>query len=75
MNEKNANLPVIDARGLACPEPVVLTRQAAQAHKHFVVLVDNRVAVQNITRFCTNRRLDLQVAEEGAQFRLEIRAK
>lgn len=63
---------VIDARGLACPEPVVLTQQASRQYDAFEVLVDNEVAVQNITRFCTNKKLKLQVQEEGRQWRLSI---
>lgn len=69
------NLPVIDARGLACPEPVVLTQQAHRQHKQFAVLVDNKVAMQNITRFCQNRGLALTVIEENGEYRLEIAAK
>lgn len=63
---------VIDARGLACPEPVVLTQQASRRYDAFEVLVDNEVAVQNITRFCTNKKLKLQVQEEGSQWRLSV---
>lgn len=63
---------VIDARGLACPEPVVLTQQASRQYDAFEVLVDNEVAVQNITRFCTNKKLKLQVQEEGSQWRLSV---
>ena len=64
---------VVDARGLACPEPVVLTQQTARQYDIFEVLVDNEVAVQNITRFCTNKKLKLEVQEEGKQWRLLIR--
>lgn len=64
--------PVIDARGLGCPEPVVLTQQASRQYDVFQVLVDNEVAVQNITRFCTNKKLKLQVQEEDEQWRLSI---
>ncbi|MGI6209643.1 MAG: sulfurtransferase-like selenium metabolism protein YedF [Anaerolineae bacterium] len=40
----------IDARGLACPQPVVLTRRAMQAGEAVVVVVDNRTAADNVTR-------------------------
>ena len=45
----------IDARGLACPEPVLLTKKAlANNETELTVLVDNLTAVQNVTRFATN---------------------
>ena len=68
------SLPVIDARGLACPEPVVLTQQAAAQYEEFQVLVDNRVAVQNISRFC-NRKLSMETESRGSEFCLSIHKK
>ncbi len=42
----------IDARGLACPQPVVLTNRAiASQATQLTVIVDNPVAVENVTRF------------------------
>lgn len=69
------SLPVIDARGLACPEPVVLTQQAAAQYEEFQVLVDNRVAVQNISRFCNHRKLSMETESRGSEFCLSIHKK
>ena len=69
------SIPVVDARGLACPEPVVLTQQAAAQYEEFQVLVDNRVAVQNITRFCSHRGLLMETENRGGEFCLSIRKK
>ena len=35
----------VDARGLSCPEPVVRTKKAFDAHQNFTVLVDNETSV------------------------------
>lgn len=69
------SLPVIDARGLACPEPVVLTQQAAAQYEEFQVLVDNRVAIQNITRFCNHWGLSMETEDRGGEFCLSVRKK
>ena len=46
------NLNEIDARGRACPEPVLLTKNAVELNPEGVsVLVDNICAVENISRF------------------------
>ena len=58
----------LDARGYACPEPVLMARKALAAHGcPLEVLVDNKVAVGNITRFATNRGLRITHAEDGGE--------
>lgn len=45
---------IIDCKGMACPLPVVNAKKAAEelnAGDVLVVLVDNEIAVQNLTRF------------------------
>ncbi|MCI2076266.1 MAG: sulfurtransferase TusA family protein [Sphaerochaeta sp.] len=42
----------IDARGLSCPQPVVMTKKAlADKPEELKVLVDNRAALENVTRY------------------------
>ncbi len=40
----------VDARGLACPQPVILTRAALQEADAVLAIVDNETARQNVTR-------------------------
>ncbi len=40
----------IDAKGLACPQPVLLTKKALEEENAITVIVDNEPAVANITR-------------------------
>ena len=45
---------IVDARGLACPLPVVNAKKAVEEMKEdgiLTVLVDNEIAVQNLQRF------------------------
>ena len=47
---------VVDARGLVCPKPVILTKQAIDSgEKEIEVLVDNDVSFQNVKRFLKSR--------------------
>lgn len=41
---------IIDARGLACPQPVILTKKALERGDCITVIVDNEAAVENVTR-------------------------
>jgi selenium metabolism protein YedF len=40
----------VDARGLPCPQPVILTRNALQDSAVVLTIVDNETAQQNVTR-------------------------
>jgi selenium metabolism protein YedF len=54
----------INAKGLACPEPVILTKKALEAHSDVVVLVDNTTAKENVKRFASNAGCSVEVADE-----------
>ena len=60
---------IIDCRGLACPLPVVNAKKAAEAMNTgdvLTVLVDNEIAVQNLTRFAEHKGFAVS-AEKKAQ--------
>lgn len=51
----------VDARGLACPLPVVNAKKAVGEFKEegiLTVLVDNEIAVQNLKKFAAQKGLD-----------------
>jgi selenium metabolism protein YedF len=45
---------IVDARGLACPQPVVQSRKALEKHDTIVTIVDNMTAVENIRRMAAS---------------------
>lgn len=47
---------MIDARGLSCPQPVILIQREIKknAPQQTAIVVDNEAAVQNITRFASS---------------------
>ena len=65
---------MIDARGYSCPMPVVMVQKAVSADhpERLEVLVDERVAVENITRFAKNSGYSVQLTEEGRDFRMTL---
>jgi TusA-related sulfurtransferase len=65
---------MIDARGLSCPQPVLLVQQAfkKEAPRLLTVLVDDPCAVGNITRFANSRGYQVRVKEKGDEFTLEL---
>lgn len=47
----------VDARGFACPKPVLLTKETIEKSNpdNLTVLVSNETAVGNVTRIAENR--------------------
>ena len=65
---------LIDAKGLACPEPVILTKKALDAHDEVTVLVDNTTALENVKRLASVSGCAVDVTEEsGGIFRIDIK--
>ncbi|PKN60236.1 MAG: hypothetical protein CVU53_04130 [Deltaproteobacteria bacterium HGW-Deltaproteobacteria-11] len=56
----------IDARGLSCPQPVVLVDRAVQeGNTDLEILVDNEVSRENVLRMAGRRGLKTDVRQEG----------
>jgi tRNA 2-thiouridine synthesizing protein A len=63
----------IDARGRACPEPVLMTKKALGANPEGIeVLVDNITARENIKRFAGNLGYQVIVVEQEEDYLLKL---
>lgn len=60
----------MDCRGLACPAPVLQTKQVIDKEDPAAlrVLVDNEAALQNVSRFLESRKFQVSVERKGADF-------
>ena len=64
---------MIDARGRSCPEPVIMTQKAMASNEaSYEVAVDNRVSVENVTRFAQHKGYQVKVDERDDGFYLTI---
>jgi selenium metabolism protein YedF len=68
-------MPVIDCRGLACPQPVVTTKQALDQLKEgeMIVIVDNASSCNNVERFVRSQGYSAEIEEKGQEFHIHIR--
>ena len=67
-------MKVIDARGLSCPEPVILTKNAfASKEAQYEVLVDNPTAKENVSRIAKHQGYLVTVEEKGEDFVLHMK--
>jgi selenium metabolism protein YedF len=62
----------VDARGLACPQPVIRTRKAMAEATRVVTLVDNETSLTNVSRMAQKAGWEVKVAEGSGSFRLEM---
>jgi selenium metabolism protein YedF len=62
----------LDCRGLACPAPVLQTKQLLEKENlaAIKVIVDNEAARQNVTRFLEHQKFQVTVEKLGADLRL-----
>ena len=66
---------MVDARGLACPLPVLKVQQEVKKNNPATleVLVDNNTALQNVTRFANSAGYSVSVKElEDDEFSLTL---
>lgn len=65
----------IDARGLSCPQPVILARQRMQSLGKgvFELRIDTDTAKENVSRLAAKEGWELEIKEEGGEFRLILK--
>ena len=62
----------VDARGLACPQPVIQTRRAMQQADHIVTLVDNEGAATNVVHMAESAGWRAQMEPHGSDYVVEL---
>ncbi|HHW60346.1 MAG TPA: sulfurtransferase-like selenium metabolism protein YedF [Syntrophomonadaceae bacterium] len=65
---------VVDARGLSCPQPVILTKKAldnVDVHE-VVTIVDNKTAVENVSKLAKSMKLESVVDTKGEEYYINI---
>lgn len=63
---------LVDARGLACPQPVILTRNALKEHDDVLTIVDNDTSRHNVTKMAEKQGFSVQAEqkEDGMYLRV-----
>ena len=66
---------VVDARGLSCPEPVMMTQAALKNNKSIKVLVTEPHQKANVEKFAKSQNKKVTVTDKGDEFELVIEQK
>ncbi len=67
---------VLDCRGLACPAPVLQTKNLIdKEHPHLIeIMVDNDAARENVARFLESQGFEVRVEKKGFEFQITGRS-
>ncbi len=66
-------MKVINAKGLSCPEPVLLAKRAVEAGDFpFTILVDDETPRENILRFANNNNYRAVLVEKDDHYAIEF---
>lgn len=66
------DIQTVDARGFACPQPVIMTRKALQQADEVLIIVDNPTAQHNVTGMAEKAGYVVRVDHRGDGIYLHI---
>lgn len=70
---EDAMIKTIDARGLSCPQPVILANKAIDEGTFPIeVFVDTVTARENVRRMSSNKGLQVVIEEVNEEFKLTL---
>lgn len=64
---------MLDARGLSCPEPVIMIRKAMMTKEmHYEMIVDNPTSKENVMRYAEHQGYQVSIAENNGEYTLSM---
>ncbi|MGF6989875.1 tRNA 2-thiouridine synthesizing protein A [Lachnospiraceae bacterium PM6-15] len=65
-------MKVVDARGLSCPEPIMLTNEALKSESAVTVLVDEAHQKTNVEKFASEKGKKTSVTDKDGYFEIIV---
>lgn len=63
----------LDAKGLSCPEPVIMIRKAMMSKENaYEMVVDNPTSKENVTRYAEHQGYKVAVKENNGEYILTM---
>lgn len=64
---------MLDARGLSCPEPVIMIRKAMmRKESRYVMIVDNPTSKENVMRYAEHQGYSVTIEENSGEYTLHM---
>ncbi len=68
-------MKIIDACGISCPEPLLMLRKALMTENELVLLVDNKIALENCEGYAKKNGFTVNTTGEDNVHKMHIRVK
>ena len=66
-------MKILDARGLSCPEPVIMIRKAMMSKENsYEMIVDNATSKENVMRFAEHQGYTVSIHETNGEYTLSM---
>lgn len=66
-------MKIIDAIGKACPMPVIMAKKEMdQGESEFLVLVDNKIAVENLKKLAANQGFEIETSQKDENYQVSF---
>lgn len=63
----------LDARGLSCPEPVIMIRKAMMSKEsQYTMIVDNPTSKENVMRYAEHQGYSVIIEEKDSEYTLHM---
>ena len=67
-------MKTLDARGLSCPEPVIMIRKAMMSKENsYEMIVDNATSKENVMRYAEHQGYHVIIKEENGEYTLSMK--
>lgn len=64
---------MVDARGLSCPQPVIMVAEALKSNESsYTVMVDAAAPKENVTRYAQSRGYSVSCTESDGEYTLTL---
>ena len=67
-------MKLLDARGLSCPEPVIMIRKAMMSKENqYEMVVDNPTSKENVMRYAEHQGYQVMIEENSGEYTLHMK--
>ena len=67
-------MTALDARGISCPEPLIMLKKALKTENDLVFLVDSKNAFENCEEYAKKQGFSVNTTTDDDTFKLHIAA-
>jgi len=68
-------MTTLDARGISCPEPLLMLKKALQAQADVTLLVDSKNAFENCESYAKKQSFAVDTEKDGDTFSMRVTRK